>query len=66
VAKVEPGTEFDLVQEPVAGGYWFPKVFNVHVKAFALGFLDEGSAEDDTYGDYQPMPQATALLQSNQ
>ncbi len=64
LAKVEPGTEFDLEMEPVANGIWFPKKFNVRVKATALGFFSENSNESDTYRDYQPMPQASALLQS--
>jgi hypothetical protein len=64
LARVGPGTEFELEQEPVADGLWFPKVFNVRVKATALGFFSENSTEDDTYRDYQPMPQASALLQS--
>lgn len=64
LAKVGPGTEFYLEQEPVASGVWLPKVFNVRVKATALGFFSENSAEDDSYRDYQPMPRAIALLQS--
>jgi hypothetical protein len=64
LAKVGPGTEFYLEQEPVANGLWFPKVFDVRVKATALGLFSENSTEYDTYRDYQPMPQAMALLQS--
>lgn len=66
LAKVGPGTEFYLEQEPVplGNGLWFPKVFNVQVKAIALGFFNEDSTEHETYRDYQPMPQAIALLQS--
>jgi hypothetical protein len=64
LAKVGPGTAFDLEQEPVANGLWLPKVFAVRVKATALGLFSENSDESDTYRDYQPMPQASALLQS--
>lgn len=64
LARVGPGTEFDLEQAPVADGVWMPKVFNVSVRASALGFFSENSAENETYRDYQPMPQASALLQS--
>lgn len=64
LAKVGPGTEFHLEQEPVATGIWLPKVFAVRVKATALGFFSENSAENDSYRDYRPMPQAIALLQS--
>jgi hypothetical protein len=65
LAKVGPGTEFDLEQTPVADGVWLPKLFNVSVHASALGFLSENSTENETYRDYQPMPQALALLQSS-
>jgi hypothetical protein len=64
LAKVSPGTQFYLEQEPVSGDIWMPKVFNVSVRANALGFFSENSDENDTYRDYQPMPQALALLQS--
>jgi hypothetical protein len=64
LAKVGPGTEFDLEQAPVADGVWLPKAFHVRVNASALGFFSENSTENDTYRDYQPMPRALALLQS--
>jgi hypothetical protein len=64
LAKVAPGTEFDLEQAPVADGVWLPKAFHVSVRASALGFFSENSNETETYRDYQPMPQASALLQS--
>ena len=64
LARVGPGTEFNLEQEPVANGLWFPKTFDVRVKATALGFFSENSSEYESYRDYQPMPQAMALLQS--
>jgi hypothetical protein len=65
LAKVAPGTEFDLEQEPVTSGIWMPKAFHMKVRASALGFFSEDSNENDTYRDYQPMPQALALLQSS-
>jgi hypothetical protein len=65
LARIGPGTEFDLEQEPVANGLWLPKSFAVHVKASAFGFFSENSTEDETYRDYQPMPRAIALLQSS-
>jgi hypothetical protein len=64
LAKVGPGTAFDLEQEPVTGNIWMPKRFSVRVNSTALGFLNENSTENDTYRDYQPMPEASALLQS--
>jgi hypothetical protein len=66
LAKVGPGTEFDLEQAPVADGVWMPKAFRTTVHASALGFLSENSTESETYRDYQPMPQTSALVQSTQ
>jgi hypothetical protein len=64
LAKVAPGTEFDLEQAPVTDNLWLAKRFSVRVRASALGIFNEDSTETDTYRDYQPMPQASALLQS--
>jgi|SRR5581483_4500793 len=64
LAKVGPGTEFDLEQEPVENGIWLPKSFHVRVRATALGFFNENSDESETYRDYQPMPQALARLEA--
>ncbi len=64
LAKVGPGTEFDLEQAPVMDNVWMPTRFDVRVNSTALGFLNENSTDNETYRDYQPMPQASALLQS--
>jgi hypothetical protein len=64
LAKVGPGTEFNLEQAPVANNIWMPTRFSVRVYSTALGFMNENSTENDTYRDYQPMPQVSALLQS--
>jgi hypothetical protein len=65
LARVGPGTEFNLEQEPAGNGLWLPKAFDVRVRASALGLFSENSSENDSYRDYQPMPQALALVQSN-
>lgn len=64
LAKVGPGTQFYLEQEPVENGVWLPKMFKVQVQATALGLFNEDSTDDETYRDYEPMPQAIAMLQS--
>jgi hypothetical protein len=64
LAKVGPGTAFDLQQEPIADGVWLPKAFNIRVRASALGFVNENSEHSETYLDYEPMPQALAVLDS--
>ncbi len=55
LAKVSPGTRFELECAPVAGGLWLPKHFAVDVNATALGFFNENSTDDETYSNYRPM-----------
>ncbi len=62
LAKVKPGTRFELQQEPVQGGIWLPKNFSVMVKATALGVRNENSREVDAYSAYKPMSQAMTPL----
>ena len=65
VAKVEPGTNFLLEQQPVAKNLWLPRHFSVHVSAAAFGFLNEDSQEDETYHDYKPVGPASPTLQAS-
>ena len=62
VAKVGPGTRILLEQEPVAQNLWLPKKFSMRVQASAFGFIDESSSDDETYGEYKPMPRTSAGL----
>jgi len=64
LAKVGPGTEFDLEQAPVTDHLWLATRFSVRVRASTLGFLNEDSTDSETYRDYHVTPQASALLQS--
>jgi hypothetical protein len=61
LAKVGPGTGFELEQVAVGGNLWLPKHFAVRVNASALGFINENSSDDETYSDYRPMSQALAM-----
>lgn len=61
IAKVDPGTHFFLEQAPVSANLWLPTHFSVSVKASALGFINEDSLDDETYGQYKPMPNVAAL-----
>lgn len=61
MAKVSPGTRFELEQRPVAGNLWMPTHFAVKVNASALGFINENSTDDETYRDYRPMTKALEL-----
>jgi len=67
LARVGPGTRFELEQRPVREDLWLPAHFGMKVNATALGFISENSAEDDTYRDYRPSPAAAvADIQSTQ
>ena len=55
IAKVKPGTRFELEQAPVSGAVWMPKQFSVVVKAKALGIRNENSRDEDTYSSYKRM-----------
>jgi hypothetical protein len=55
LAKVNPGTRFELEQAPVTADLWMPKHFSVKVNARALGFINENSTDDETYQNYQPI-----------
>lgn len=65
LAKVGPGTSFELEQEPISGNLWLPKHFATNVNASALGFINENSTDDESYSDYRPMNQALAMLQAH-
>jgi hypothetical protein len=53
IAKVRPGTEFELDQSPVDGSVWLPSHFSQSVDARVLGFYGIRSHEDEYYSDYQ-------------
>jgi hypothetical protein len=61
LAKVSPGTRFELEQAPVTGNLWLPKHFSTNVKASALGFINESSTDDETYKDYKPIAKSDGL-----
>jgi len=53
VAKVEPGTRFELEQMPVEGDIWLPKHYMMTANAKLLGLISHHSQEDDTYFNYR-------------
>jgi hypothetical protein len=59
VAKVKPGTRFELTQEPV-GDHWLPKEFTQDVNASILGFYGYRTREVDHYSAYQSNSAALA------
>jgi hypothetical protein len=52
VAKVRPGTEFELDRMPVEGDIWLPKHFMMKARAKILFLFNHNSSEDDAYYDY--------------
>jgi len=54
LAKVEPGTVFQLMRAPVAKGFWAPSHFSSRSKARIVGFIGHSTHDDETYADYRP------------
>ena len=53
LARVEPGTRFELEQIPVAEGVWLPKHFAMKFRARVLFLFPRKGQEDETFSDYQ-------------
>jgi hypothetical protein len=63
IAKVSPGTRFELEQRPVDDGrVWMPVHFSMKVNASVLGMFSENSTDDETYTHYLPNRTAVASL----
>jgi hypothetical protein len=53
LARVEPGTRFELRQAPVAPGVWMPTFFSMRATAKVFLFVSKNSEEQDTYFNYR-------------
>jgi hypothetical protein len=53
VAKVEPGTRFELEKMPVPGGVWMPKHFRMKAKSTILWLFNKHEAEESYFFDYR-------------
>jgi hypothetical protein len=53
LARVEPGTRFELENAPVPGGVWLASHFSMKSDAKVLHMFNHSSQEEDTYFDYQ-------------
>ena len=62
VAKVKPGTRFELEQAAV-GDVWLPKHFSESVNATIFGFYGMRNNEEDLYSDYRSIQLAPASVQ---
>jgi len=54
LARVEPGTVFELVRAPVTNALWAPSHFSERSKARIMGFIGHSTHDDETYSHYRP------------
>lgn len=52
LAKVEPGTRFELEKAPVGGGIWLRKHFSMHSRAKILFLFSHDGQEEESYSAY--------------
>jgi hypothetical protein len=55
LARVEPGTRFELENMPVDDGVWLPRHFAMQSHAKILMLFNKKSQENETYSDYRKM-----------
>lgn len=60
LARVEPGTSFELEKMPVAEGIWLPKHFAMHSRTRILSMIAHQTQDDETYYDYRKLSQSQA------
>jgi hypothetical protein len=58
LARVQPGTEFELEQMPVSDGVWLPRHFQIRSRSSVLFFFHHHINEDDTFFDYRQVTSA--------
>ena len=56
LAKVEPGTWFELEKAPVADDIWLTKHFSMKSRARVLFMFNHHNQENDVYSDYHKTP----------
>lgn len=54
LARVEPGTQFELQERPVNAEIWLPHQFTMQANAKVLFLVNKSSATDETYFNYEP------------
>ncbi len=60
LARVEPGTAFELEKSPVEDDIWLATHFSMKSKAKVLFLINRSSQEDETYFDYKRSSTARA------
>ena len=53
LARVEPGTEFELEKMPVGNGIWLKKHFSMHSRAKILYFFQRNAQEEENFSNYR-------------
>ena len=56
LAKVQPGTEFEVEQMHVDGGVWLPRHLEIRSRASIFFLFPHHSFEDHTYSNYRKSP----------
>jgi len=64
LARVEPGTRFELEKAPVERSVWLPSHFATRSRAKILFFFNRRSQENETYFDYRKTPTQTFAPQA--
>ncbi len=54
LARVEPGTRFELEKTPVANGVWLRQHFAMHSRAKILFLFAHNGQEEESYSNYRP------------
>jgi hypothetical protein len=60
MARVEPGTRFELEKIPVSSDIWLPSHLAVKSRSKVVFFFNHQTDEDDTYFNYQPAQTAAS------
>jgi hypothetical protein len=53
LARVEPGTSFELDEMPVGDGVWLAKHFREQSRSEILGVFNHSTHDDETYSQYR-------------
>lgn len=54
LARVEPGTRFELQERPITPSTWLARVFTMQSRAKILFLISKSSEANETYFNYRP------------
>lgn len=64
MARVEPGTRFELERMPVAPGIWLARHFSMKSHSQVLYLFPHRKSEEETYSDYRRISFSTSTTES--